>query len=460
MAVWSSVPYRELTEDLRLDAEYYDPNALALRKVIDASPYRIARLEDLAASIINFGAYSLCNYITFQDDGIPFITAENIHAGYIDFSSARHVPEDQHKGLLWKSQVSQGQVLVAMAARLGYAAVYDSPEPLSSSQDVAKVTLADTKATDPYYMAAYINSSLGREQLLASRTGSVQQHTNLGKLKDLKVIVLPPARQIEVRRLFKRGLAERERASSLYAQAEKGLLHELHLDSLDLSPQLTYERGFSEVQRAGRMDPEYYQPKYYRLKAAIDACGFPRRRLGDLVHPIRNGCDIRQFVDNGVPYIRVGDIADGRIAVDAMKVDPADARASKKDIQLRVGDILFTRKGTYGNTAVVRPGQNNAIISSEIMLLRTSNNQVVPEYLAAYLSSPAGYHQVERRVHGVAFYSITQADLASVDVVVASREVQERVQATLADAHSRYAESCRMLDEAIGMVEESLLSGP
>lgn len=220
MAVWSEVKFSTLPADLRLDAEYYTPEILALRSSIEHSRYPVQRLHTLSSSIINFGAYSLCNEIEFLESGIPFITAENVLDGWIDYSSVRYISAAQHAGLLWKSQVSPRQVLVAMAARLGYAAVYDKSSTLNSSQDIAKVTLADPESINPFYVAAFINSRLGRSQLLASRSGSVQQHTNLGKIKELRVVVPPTPFQRAVAEMYRKALTKLQETQTSYAQAE------------------------------------------------------------------------------------------------------------------------------------------------------------------------------------------------------------------------------------------------
>jgi hypothetical protein len=198
----------------------------------------VVTLESISSSIVNFGAYSLCNDIEFQDQGVSFITAENIMDGFIDYSSARCIPLHQHENLLWKSRVYRNQVLVAMAARLGYAAVYDGTFPLNSSKDVAKITLKDVSATDPYYVAAFINSRLGRKQLLASQTGSVQQHTNLGKIKALTIVTASQELRQQVSVMYKKALGSLRKSQHLYVEAEDLLLSDLGLPDLDMSPDL------------------------------------------------------------------------------------------------------------------------------------------------------------------------------------------------------------------------------
>ena len=155
MAVWSTVKLTALSADFRIDAEYYRPEILALRRAVERSAYPVRSIESLSRSVINFGAYSLCNFIQFQEteerdvDSVQFITAQHIQDGFIDLANARWIPANQHAGLLWKSQVTTGQVLVAMAARLGHAAVFDNTTALNSSQDIAKITVDDPELLSP-----------------------------------------------------------------------------------------------------------------------------------------------------------------------------------------------------------------------------------------------------------------------------------------------------------------------
>jgi restriction endonuclease S subunit len=226
MAVWSQVELSSLPGDFRIDAEYYQPEFLRLRRAVDNGNWPVRTVEELSTSVINFGAYSLCNEIVFQEyedrdqDAVKFITAQDVQDGFIDYGDARWISSKQHKGLLWKSQINNGQVLVAMAARLGHAAVYDGTEPLNSSQDIAKIELRDPKEVDPHYLAIYLNSAVGRTLLLASQTGSVQQHTNLGRIKSIPVVILPKEHQRLVAATYRNAVDKRRQSTAVLASAE------------------------------------------------------------------------------------------------------------------------------------------------------------------------------------------------------------------------------------------------
>ena len=117
-------------------------------------------LEGISESIVSFGAYALTNFIEWQDDGIPFIVAENIREGFISYEGARHITNKTDE-ILKKSRIQEEQVLLSMSGSVGNAAVaYKIPPKLNSNQDIVKIKLKGKLS--PYSLAAFLNSKYGR----------------------------------------------------------------------------------------------------------------------------------------------------------------------------------------------------------------------------------------------------------------------------------------------------------
>ena len=208
-----------------------------------------------------------------------------------------------------------------------------------------------------------------------------------------------------------------------------------------------------------RVDPEYYQPKYLDLMSQLDRCN--TQPLKTFIYPIQNGLDYREFSEDGTPYIRVGDIHDGRIHIESAVKVPIRIEDVTKDIALRTGDILFTRKGTFGQAAIVRKGGERIIISSEIMLLRLRNEiisdgTISAKYLSTFLNSQVGYLQVKRQVHGMAYYSISQSDLADISVLVPSEHVNQAITQYVSNALSTFERSKVLYAQAEALLLEEL----
>lgn len=449
MAVWSEVSVKSLFGAFRLDAECYTPEMIGVYDHL--AKLNCVRLGDHAYVTDGQHGYHKID----PESPIRHLTAKCIEDFFVNDAHAERLALETHQKNL-RSSCVEDDVLLSTAGTLGNAAVVTKEVlPANMDQDVARIHLRDD-TIDPWYLVAFLDSQVGRLQSERVSTGQVQKHIALEKIREFSVPVSVPQKRVV--ELVKKAYKKRGESLGLYGEAENVLLKELGLSSLDLSPQLFYERRYSETAAAHRLDAEYFQPKYYRIDKAIRACGHRFALLGSVIEPIRNGFDFRTFGEGETPYVRVGDVGKGRIDVEKAERIPISITEIKKNVRLKSGDVLLTRKGSYGNAAVVRSNQEKAVISSEIMLLRLKDDEFLPDYLAIYLNSPLGFQQVERRVHGVAFYSISQPDLANVTVVKAPLSLQKRIERQVQDALAARQESQRLLADAKRMVEEMILA--
>ena len=91
-----------------------------------------------------------------------------------------------------------------------------------------------------------------------------------------------------------------------------------------------------------------------------------------------DNCEINS---NNIEYVKVRD----KTVIENVKIQP--------------GDILLASKGNYYKSALVKQKDSNYIISSNIILLKVKN-QVLPEYVVAYLNSPTGQKELSNRATG------------------------------------------------------------
>ena len=178
-----------------------------------------------------------------------------------------------------------------------------------------------------------------------------------------------------------------------------------------------------------------------------------------MIEPIQNGFDYREYTDESTPYIRVGDVKNGQINLESAVKIPISMADVDKPVGLQVRDILFIRKGSFDNSAVVTELEVNGIISSEIMLVRltsVSKQAILSEYVSLFLNSQFGYLQVERRVHGVAYYSISQPDLASLLIPILPKLQQQNIVEKIKSSFSLKQKSRQLLEIAKTGVERAI----
>jgi restriction endonuclease S subunit len=439
-----------INED-RFDSEYYLPRYL----------HQEIQLEMLTPSPLSqYATVSDGNHVKishlYQDKGIPYLRGSDLTDFFLVNTQPTYIDKGVYNGLA-RSHMKEGDVLLSIVGTIGKVAIVTDKFPLLTGS--CKLAIIRPHSINSYFLATYLASNLGQDQIARRVRGTVQQGLILPDLHDFPVPKVEGSQEKEIETLVKESYYLEQTSERSHAVAESLLLAVLGLEKLDLSPKLTYKAMFDEVKTAERFDSEYYQPKYHHIINTMEQSGFPIRRLGQIIEPILNGFDYRNYEEEGTPYIRVGDVRNGRIDLAGAAKVPITLDDVGKNIGLQVNDILFTRKGTFGQAAVVREGQEHAIISSEIMLLRLRDNgdlPLLPDYLSLFLNSPVGFQQIERRVHGVAYYSISQTDLATVRIAIPSIQIQEKLADKVQNSLRAEKEAKQLLEFAKQRVEQMI----
>ena len=448
------LPFSQINLGDRADPEFYSKENLAIEHSLrnhHAQP--IGNYCTLVASAFYPAATDL-----YESGDVPFARCVDcINHPFISKlqdDSFERIPRwfMEQSGQI--QRVGAGDIILTKVGTPCYASVVHDYGEIALSRTV--LGLVNIKGVNPYYLTAFLRSRFGFNQLMRQRELTIQYQLTLERVRAVLVYQASDKLQKSVEAIMLRYIAELVRASETTKQAEQSLLRALGIENWQPQEPLSYTRKASEAFAAGRLDAEHYQPKYDDMLRQIRTKGVDLIPLGELILPVKNGFDWRDFVDEGTPYIRVGDISQCRINMGSAEKVSLTAANVKKDIVLRVGDVLFTRKGSFGNAAPVREGDEHAIISSEIMLVRRKaehEKELLPEYLALFFNSIAGNLQAEKWAHGAAFYSVSQDDLNRFLIPMISGDKQGKVGQLLETSEMARRQAVELLNRAKRAVE-------
>lgn len=436
--------------DFRIDAECYTPYHIEVERAISKKNFNL--VEDYAVSVINFGAYSLCNYIEFLDSGKPFLVTEDIGDNVIETSRLHYISEEVHL-LLHKSHCFKGQVLLTMAgAYLGQAAVFNENFECSSNQAIAKITLKPN-SINPYYLSTFLNCRYGQSQIERFRTGTGQPNLNLGLIKTIKVVEPSNHFQGTVDKGVNTALELRREGVNLYEEAQTLLLSELELTDWQPKHQLTFVKNHSDVKQAERIDAEYYQPKYDDIIDIIKGYLGGWDRLGNLCE-IRRGSLIEDsFYDpkEGNPYIRGADFSGGWLSDDKLVFINPKFRHTN-ETRVCENDIIFSLIGSVGETALVTSEFTGAYISNNTGKIECES-PVFSVFLQTLLTSIIGKMYFEKYKTQTAQPKISDKDLHNFVIPLISEEKQTEIQQTVVESFNLRKQSKHLLECAKRAVE-------
>jgi type I restriction enzyme, S subunit len=118
----------------------------------------------------------------YKSAGIPFLRSQNIRPFQISLDNIVYIDEDFHSELA-KSKLNPGDLAIVRTGYPGTAAVV--PAELSEANCSDLVIVRPSAEINPYYLAAFFNSTYGKELVTGKLVGAAQKHFNVTAVKDL-----------------------------------------------------------------------------------------------------------------------------------------------------------------------------------------------------------------------------------------------------------------------------------
>ena len=205
----------------RLDPRFYKSAYINLVNVLDKRG-DVATIGELSSSF-NSGSTPRAKgsaYTDKADRGVYFIRITDIENGKINYSGALKIKREIHKGLLVRSQLAQGDILLSMAGTIGLSVVVLENTEANINQALAKITLKSGDFEDAQYVSEMLNSKIGRMQVEQYSRPALQANINLSEIAKIKIPMLP--KQIR-RKIMKEISQMRQHAEKLKEQARSEL---------------------------------------------------------------------------------------------------------------------------------------------------------------------------------------------------------------------------------------------
>jgi type I restriction enzyme M protein len=432
----------EDNEVFRLDSEYFKKEYLRNEAVIKSKAW--VYLENVRSSIKSFGAYSLTNEVTYLDEGIPFLRAQNIKDGVVDFSDSLYIDEKANK-LLWKSEVKPKMVLLTMSGSVGNAAVAleDWTYPVNSNQDIAKITTLPQ--LNPYYLCVALCCRQGQLQMQRLPVGSVQQHTFIWQLEKLLIPICSEPFQQEIEKIYKASQQRLRQSQSLYSEAESILLEELGLKDWQPPGETIAVKAFSEsVGSKGRLDAEYYHPN----KQSILDClaNIPGRTIGEHFTSVNETLNPVQIKSDEL--IQNYDLDDALQFFINEKESVSALELGSTKVRFKKNDVIVSRLRSYLKeiALVDTPETANCVGSSEFIVLRPQSEEVNPELLLVYLRSLPVQVILKWCQAGSNHPRFMEEDLLSIKLPEKLIRAQQQIKQTIRTAIEARRDSKRLLE--------------
>ncbi len=163
----------------------------------------------------------------YVSEGIPAFRSANVRESGIDPSDLVFISR-QANALLAKSQLQEGDVISVRTGYPGTSAVVSAE--FAGANCIDLLISRPSSSVRAEYLAYWINSSFGKDQVLRKQGGLAQQHFNVGELHDLLVVLPKMPEQNAILDRLSAVSVNIENEQSLVAklrQQKHGLMHDL-----------------------------------------------------------------------------------------------------------------------------------------------------------------------------------------------------------------------------------------
>jgi len=432
-------------KDLRFEADFWIQRDNRQAKTIKG------------CEIIDFVQYGTSKELIEEKEGYPILRLNEFNSRFIGIPSkyCKLISKNDFDSLkLWKNDVlicrTNGNpnlvgrsALVAEDTEYAYASYLFKIRP--------KKDLINSAT-----LVAFLSCKYGRKEIDKYSMTSNQTNFSPAKFREINVPLFSNQVNNEVEKLYYSAFDKLKYSENNYHQAEELLLETIGLKNSKPSTNGTNIKSFKDsFLTTGRLDAEYYQPKYedYTEQIKNYSCGFGL---------LQKVCDLKD--SNFTPkeateykYIELSDIGkSGNITGCTLACgSELPSRARRK---VSANDVIISSiEGSLESCALVTEDYNNALCSTGFYVINSES--INSETLLVLFKSEVMQNILKQGCSGTILTAINKTEFLQIPVPLIDKGVQSKIASQIEESFSLRRESERLLEEAKEMVEREIERG-
>lgn len=453
----------------RLDGGYYAQEVSTALRVVNDCGLSAKPLGQLTECLFYPGRFKRI-YAKTQRDGTPFLTASEM----LQFRPTSEEFLANNTSAVEVCQVRPNWILVTRSGTVGRCVIVGKRlSQFAITDDAIRVQTTEVLSG---YVYAFLSSWIGRALITKDQYGSAIKHLEPHHLASVPVPLLPDDEQQVIHKEIMRAYALRDEANDLLDEANALLHQELGLPRFDESlvpylpppprpqtnrPEMPHPKAFT-VSASGlndRLDASYHVPVARTATRRLREGKYPPSQLHTLVDDIVVAPRFKRIYvsqEHGVPLLQGSHLPQMR---------PYDLKylssTQQKNLEcwiVRKGWVLVTCSGTIGRVGMVSSYWDKWAASQHLLRIVPKHSGGHPGYIAAFLMTPYGQHQLEAKIYGGIVDELTAEDTSVVLIPNAPKDTQADIGERVVGAFEKKDEATEVEEKAIRKVEAALQS--
>ena len=449
----SEINRSELERTLRIDSEFYSKSAIKVSDMLQS------RSHDLLTTFVNVSdgnhmGISDC----FIDEGVPYYRGQDAGAFFIENSTPICINEKTFElPVMKRSHLKKGDVILSIVGTIGSLSLVYSDKSATCSCKLAILRPKEGKSAE--LLATFLRGKYGQAQITRFTRGAVQKGLILEDMDQLVVPTFGDGIVEAIKNAVQSAYQIQEKANIHYREAQRTLMNSV--GSILVPAESVSVRNIStSFYTTGRLDAEYYQPKYDILFDELKK--FSCKRLGgpngivNIKKSIEPGSEA--YTEDGIPFVRVSDISKFGISEPDIKLR-SDIIPNPEVLFPPKDTILLSKDGSVGIAYKVEATMPIITSGALLHLKVRDKTEVLPDYLTLVLNSPVVQLQAERDSNGAIIRHWKPSEIENVIIPILDLDTQKEIAAKVQEAFTLRKQSKQLLEYAKQAVEMAIEQG-
>jgi type I restriction enzyme S subunit len=383
---YSEVSLAELGQEMRFDADYWEPSYLRNEDIISAKKH--SQTKGIAPN----PQYGISVAMNEDGNGYSILKMDNIMAMLAEDKDAKFA--DISEKIFNQFQLKKFDVLfnrVNSDDFVGRTGIYllDGKHTFASYL----VRVNSGKDYTNCYLTVYLNCKYGKTALQRVKRRAVNQaNINAKELSNLNIPLPSDVLQKQMQTLIVEAQKQKILSEKLFLEAEQIFLTELGLESwkskvvkfkyydvsIEVENTVNSKASLEEMLQSNRLDSEFWQPKYILAETILKNKG--QFKPLSQIAVLRKGNQARteQANQEGIPYASIKDCNN-------LEIITNEFTDSKKPVTVQSGELVMAITGATIGKVAINNTPNQIAISGDLTAIQ--NDTVPQHYLLVVLAS-------------------------------------------------------------------------
>ena len=448
-------------EKYRFDSEFFQKKYMKSYALIKNKSFvQLSNIINILTDFHANGSYeNIARYFELLDkpDYAYMIRSTDLEKS--DFENDVKYVSEKCYNFLYKSKVYGGELLINKIGSPGK--TYLMPtlnRPVSLGMNLFMVQIKKYSKIKNSFVWLFFNTILGKKIIERKINGTVPLTIDKEAIRSLPIPIMSEQWQKTLEIMIEKSEEFIKEAKLRYTAAQNLLLSGLGLVDYTPPKESVSVKSFADSFGAsGRLDAEYYQPKYEEIINKISK--FKYDTLGKLVSikkSIEPGSEY--YGDTGVSFVRVNNLSKFEISEPDIKI-PLNTVSNISDLFPKKETILLSKDGSVGIAHKLTEDMN-CVTSGAILHLNINNQaEILPDYLTLVLNSLIVQLQAERDAGGSIIQHWKPSEIKQVIIPIVDMDIQQQIADKVQQSFSLRKKSAELLDRAKQAVEMAIEQG-